>query len=200
MTEGLSIRKQTDAQGSVIWGSGWGPRWEKRLGLQTLSASSPTAPFPMNAQRLERLPSLDQSSYWLHLRVHSPKNRQSPLKWEWKCFSVSHSWQPLAPSLNKLPPFFFCHFRAAPVAYGCAQAKSKNRSYSCWPISQPQQCQIWAYAVTYAAACGNGWSLTYWARPGIEPTSSWILVRFVILWATRGTPTSPLLGCGPESK
>ena len=26
---------------------------------------------------------------------------------------------------------------------------------------------------------GNAGSLTHWARPGIEPTSSWILVRFV---------------------
>ena len=25
------------------------------------------------------------------------------------------------------------------------------------------------------------WSLTHWVRPGIEPTSSWILVRFIIV-------------------
>ena len=32
---------------------------------------------------------------------------------------------------------------------------------------------------TYTAAHSNAKSLTHWARPGIEPTSSWVLVRFV---------------------
>ena len=31
-------------------------------------------------------------------------------------------------------------------------------------------------------------SLTHWARPGIEPVSSWLLVRFANHWATMGTP------------
>ena len=30
--------------------------------------------------------------------------------------------------------------------------------------------------------------LTHWARPGIEPTSSGILVGFLTCWATKGTP------------
>ena len=29
--------------------------------------------------------------------------------------------------------------------------------------------------------------LTHWVRPEIEPVSSWILVRFVNYWATKGT-------------
>ena len=29
---------------------------------------------------------------------------------------------------------------------------------------------------------------THWVRPGIKPTSSWILVSFVNRWATKGTP------------
>jgi len=29
--------------------------------------------------------------------------------------------------------------------------------------------------------------LNHWARPGIEPTSSWMLVRFVNCWVTTGT-------------
>ena len=32
---------------------------------------------------------------------------------------------------------------------------------------------------SYTTAHSNAESLTHWARPGIEPTSSWILVRFV---------------------
>ena len=39
--------------------------------------------------------------------------------------------------------------------------------------------QIWAMSVIYTRAHGNTRSLTHWARPGIEPASSWILVRFV---------------------
>ena len=34
--------------------------------------------------------------------------------------------------------------------------------------------------MTYTTALGNDRSLTHWARSGIEPTSSWILVRFVM--------------------
>ena len=34
----------------------------------------------------------------------------------------------------------------------------------------------------------NAGSLTHWARPGIEPVSSWILAGFVNCWAMMGTP------------
>ena len=40
----------------------------------------------------------------------------------------------------------------------------------------------------YATACGNAGSLTHWVRPGIKPTSSWILVGFLSCWATTGIP------------
>ena len=45
-----------------------------------------------------------------------------------------------------------------------------NRSCSCSPMSQPGQHQIQATSATYITVC-----LTHGARPGIEPTSSWIL-------------------------
>ena len=48
-----------------------------------------------------------------------------------------------------------------------------------WPMPEPKQQQIRAASVNYAAACGNSRSLTHWARPRIEPLSSWILVRFL---------------------
>ena len=41
--------------------------------------------------------------------------------------------------------------------------------------------------MTYASACGNTGSLTHWARPGTEPTSSQILVGSLIHRATTGT-------------
>ena len=48
-----------------------------------------------------------------------------------------------------------------------------------WPMPQTWQCRIWAASVTYTATYGNTGSLTHWARPEIEPTSSqrqcWVL-------------------------
>ena len=52
---------------------------------------------------------------------------------------------------------------------------------SCQPMPHPQQHQIWAASVTYAAACGNDGSLSHWARPGIKPVSSWTLCRVLNL-------------------
>ena len=54
-----------------------------------------------------------------------------------------------------------------------------NWSCNCWPVPQPQQSQIRAVSAAYTTACDNAKFLTHWARPGIEPTSSWIPVGFV---------------------
>ena len=54
-----------------------------------------------------------------------------------------------------------------------------HRNCSCQSTPQPQQCQIQAASATYTIAHGNARSLTHWARPGIEPMSSWILVGFI---------------------
>ena len=40
---------------------------------------------------------------------------------------------------------------------------------------------------------GNTRPLTHWAKPGIKPASSWILVGFVNCWATKRTPNRHLL-------
>ena len=66
--------------------------------------------------------------------------------------------------------FVFWFFRASPTAYGSSQARGG----------------IGAASVTYTTAHGNARSLTHWARPGIKPASSWILVRFFNYWATTG--------------
>ena len=39
--------------------------------------------------------------------------------------------------------------------------------------------QIWAVSVTYTTAHSNARSLTHWARPEMEPASSWMLVKFI---------------------
>ena len=52
-----------------------------------------------------------------------------------------------------------------------------NWSCICQPTSQPQLHRIWATAATYTTAQSNARYLTHQVRPGIEPTSSWLLVR-----------------------
>ena len=54
-------------------------------------------------------------------------------------------------------------------------------------MPQPQQCCIQATSSTYATACSNARHPTHWTRPGIQPASSWILVRFITRWAVMGT-------------
>ena len=58
-----------------------------------------------------------------------------------------------------------------------------------WHMEVPRpgvqsELQLPAYSTTHI----NAGSLTHWVRPGIEPTSTWILVRFVDSWAKTGTP------------
>ena len=60
-------------------------------------------------------------------------------------------------------------------------------------MPQLQQRWILATSVTYTTAHCNVTSLTHWARPRIEPASSWILVRFVNCWGTAGTPVASAL-------
>ena len=72
--------------------------------------------------------------------------------------------------------FVFCPFRAALTAYGGSRARLFSR---CRSTPQPQQRQIRAASVTHTTVHGNAESLTHWARPGIEHTTSWFLVRFV---------------------
>ena len=48
-----------------------------------------------------------------------------------------------------------------------------------WSTPQPQPYQIWAVSVTHTTSQGNAGSLNHRAKLGIEPASSWMLVRFV---------------------
>ena len=75
--------------------------------------------------------------------------------------------------------FIFGLFRAAPVAHRSSPARVMNQSYSGWPTPQPRQRGIRAASVTYTTAQGNAGSFTHWERPGMEPISSWVLVRFI---------------------
>ena len=83
--------------------------------------------------------------------------------------------------------FFFCLFRAPPVAYGSSWARGlSNHSCSCWPMPQPQQCQIPGMSATYTTAHGNARSLTHKWGQGSNPVlmdTSWVYY----CWATMET-------------
>ena len=93
---------------------------------------------------------------------------------KWKAYSHS-KWR--LDTMNSFF-FFFLLYRATPMAYRSSRL-GLNQSCSHQPMLQTQQRQIWAASVTYATAHSNAISLTHWSRPGIEPASSWMLVRFV---------------------
>ena len=85
--------------------------------------------------------------------------------------------------------FFFFFFRAlGPSAvYISSQARGGIRA-----VATGQSHSQLASSVTYVAAQGNAGSLTHWARLGIKPASSWILVGFLNPWATMEIPPSSM--------
>ena len=75
--------------------------------------------------------------------------------------------------------FVFC-FRAIPTAYGASQARGQNGAAATYlhhshSNTESEPC----LRPTYTIAHSNARSLACWARPGIEPVSSWMLVRFI---------------------
>ena len=72
--------------------------------------------------------------------------------------------------------FFFFVFLQPHLQHMEVPRLGVEQSCSCQPTPQRW---IWATFVTYTTACGNDGSLTHWVRPWFEPTSSWILVRFL---------------------
>ena len=65
------------------------------------------------------------------------------------------------------------------------------------PTPQPQQHWIWAMSATYTIACANVRSLTYWERPEIKPTSSWVLCWVLNLLSHNGNSCFSLSAHGP---
>ena len=64
-------------------------------------------------------------------------------------------------------------FRATPLAYGSSQARGRIGAAAANYSHNNVVSEL--HLVTYTIAHGNAEYLTHWARPGIEPTSSWIL-------------------------
>ena len=85
-------------------------------------------------------------------------------------------------------PKFLFFFRAAAPQHMEVSRLGVVSELSNWPTSQPQQLSTWAMSVTYTTAHGNARFLTHWLRPGIEPTSSWILIGFITTKPWRELP------------
>ena len=74
-----------------------------------------------------------------------------------------------------------------PAAYGGSQARGRIRAVVS-SLCQPQQRRIRAVPATYTTAHSNAGSPTHRARPGIEPTTSWLPVGPINYCAMTGTP------------
>ena len=78
--------------------------------------------------------------------------------------------------------FFFCFyvfFRAEPVVPMEIPRLEVQSELLLLAYARAKQHQTGAMSMTYTTAHGSARSLTHWARPGIEPTVSWFLVRFI---------------------
>ena len=73
--------------------------------------------------------------------------------------------------------FCFCFSRAARGTYGSSQGRGWIRATSSSHSHSHRNTR--AMSVTNTTAHSNAGSLTHWMRPGIKPSSSWILIRFV---------------------
>ena len=80
--------------------------------------------------------------------------------------------------------YLFCLFRGAHMAHGGSQVRGLNGAVA----AGLRQSHSNVGSATHTTAHSNSGSLTHQARPGIEPTTSWFLVRFVNHCATTGTP------------
>ena len=75
--------------------------------------------------------------------------------------------------------YFILFFRATPTAYGGSLARSRIGAIATGLCYSRSNSGFEPCLVTYTTAQGNAGYLTHWARPGIKPTTSWILVGFV---------------------
>ena len=82
---------------------------------------------------------------------------------------------------------FFCLFRATNAAYGISQARGWIGALAA-AYATATACQIGVMSETYTAVHGNARSLIHWARPGIKPVSSSMLVRFITVESQQELP------------
>jgi len=65
---------------------------------------------------------------------------------------------------------------ATPAAYGGSQARGLIGAVAAGLCQSHSNARSNPLSANYTTAYGNAGSLTHWARPGIEPATSWFLV------------------------
>ena len=124
------------------------------------------------------------------LSTYEPFQDMNPSSNSLECGHRTPKWPPSWTA--SLPFFFFCflglHLQHMEVSRLGVKLEIQLLAYAIGT-------EIQAIYVTYTTAHGNTTSVTHWARPGIEPTSSWILVSFINRWAMKGTPALPWCLC-----
>ena len=76
--------------------------------------------------------------------------------------------------------YYYCHFRAVPRHMEIPRLGVESELQPlAYPTATVTSDLSHVCAVTSTTAHGNTRSLTHWVRPGTEPASSWMLVRFV---------------------
>ena len=99
-------------------------------------------------------------------------------------WNLGRPWQAFPGSKAPLWPhfllfFFFFFFRAAPTTYGSSQAGGRIGAVAASLCHSHSNTGSGASSVTCTTVHGTAGSLTHWARPRIQPASSWILVGFL---------------------
>ena len=83
--------------------------------------------------------------------------------------------------------FYFWLFGATSMANGGSQARGLIRAVAAG-LHQSNASQIQATSETSTMSHSDARSPTHWARPGMESTSSWLLVRFFPIVPQRELP------------
>ena len=112
----------------------------------------------------------------------------------WQMWQVIATIEATVKKLNIFLSFsflfsFLFFFRATPIAYGSSQPRGRIRAVAaslCHSHCNTGS-KIHLHPTPQLTAAR---SPTHWMRPGIEPTSSWILVRFISAAPWQGLPKS----------
>ena len=148
-----------------------------------------------NSYRRERGVSLplyrrgSQGSYWLN---HLPEiaNQGSGSQPEFNCVISNSGWGMFRWLLCARPQIRIS-------TQQILMASLSGRLFVCfcflglhlWHVEVPRRgVELEMQLLAYTTAHSNARSWTHWTRPGIRPTSSRILVRFITCWATMWTP------------
>ena len=84
--------------------------------------------------------------------------------------------------------FFFCFFLGRTHGVWKFPSEGSDQSYSCWSTPQPQECGLWASAVTYTTGHGSAWSLAWLSEARDQTCVLMDTSQIRFPWALIGTP------------